>query len=67
MILKNQNGLNLIIFEDLDNRVLFLRIIYIFLGCLEYDKHNNTANILNKIDLFRLFYPNQNLTYKFKV
>ena len=57
MIWKNQNGLNLIIFEDLDNHVLFSRII----------KYNNTVNILNEIDLFGLFYPNQNLTNKFKV
>ena len=60
MIWKNQNGLNLIIFEDLDNRVLFLRIIYIFIV---------VQNMINKIKiaLFGLFYPNQNLTNKFKV
>ena len=36
-------------------------------GCLKYDKHNDTVNILNEIDLFWLFYQNQNLTNKFKV
>ena len=67
MIWKNQTGLNLIIFEDLNNRVtIFKNYLYIH-GYLEYDKHNNTVNILNEIDLFGLFYPNQNLTNKFKV
>ena len=44
---------------------IFENYLYIH-GGLEDDKHNNPANVLNEIDLFELFAPNQNLIAKLK-
>ena len=44
---------------------IFENYLYIH-GGLEDDKHNNPANVLNEIDLFELFAPNQNLITKLK-